>query len=286
MTWQTLLLAALAQWAALAAIMAVGWYAWTRTRNSGWVDVTWTFAVGLVGAASTLAPIGPDDWCLNRIVAAAMIIAWAMRLGLYIADRTAGVSDDPRYAKFIEGWGDAAPRNMFWFLQAQAFFAMPLTLAVTLAAINPAPFWSVGPVLGLALFATGIIGSTLSDRHLARFKVAKQAGTTDAVICDSGLWAWSRHPNYFFETVIWTSYAVFALDFTSGWAWGYVAFVAPICIYWLLRYVSGVPPLEEHMVARYGDAYRAYQRRVSVFVPLPPGERRTGVPRVFSNSEG
>lgn len=286
MNWQTLMLIAVGQWAALAVIMAAGWFAWARTRNSGWVDVTWTFAVGLVGAASALLAQVAGDWTVGGLVVAAMIVAWAMRLGLYIAGRTAGISDDPRYAKFIEEWGDAAPRNMFWFLQAQAFFGMPLTLAVVLAAANPAPFWSLGPLAGLVLFVVGITGSWVADTQLARFKAAKRAGTTDAEVCTIGLWGWSRHPNYFFETVIWLSFAVFAVDISGAWPWGYAAFLAPACIYWLLRYVSGVPPLEEHMVARYGDAYRAYQARVSVLVPWPPAERRAGTSQIFSNSKG
>lgn len=293
MTWQILLLAALAQWLSLALIMAAGWYAWSRTRNSGWVDVTWTFAVGFVGVASAIlagivpafAPLAPEGLSANRLIVTAMIGVWAMRLGLYIAGRTAGISDDPRYAKFIDDWGDAAPRNMFWFLQAQAFFGVPLTLAVALAAANPAPLVSAAPLLGLALFVIAITGSALSDRQLARFKAAKRAGMTDAEVCDTGLWAWSRHPNYFFETLIWASFAVYALNFSGDWPWGFAAIAAPLCMYWLLRYVSGVPPLEDHMVSRYGDAYRAYQARTSVFVPWPPRERRASLSEALTNSK-
>jgi steroid 5-alpha reductase family enzyme len=287
MSWQVLVALIAIQWASLALIMAGGWAAWRATRNSGWIDVTWTFAVGVVGAISAILPLGPASDGFNHLIVAAMIAAWALRLGLYIASRTAGITDDPRYAKIIEDWGDQAERNMFWFLQVQAFFGVFFVLAVALAAANPAPFLSPGPLLGLIVFLLGIACSATADSQLASFKEEKVAGRTAKRVCDGGLWAYSRHPNYFFEVVIWSAFAIFALDFSGAWNWGLIALLAPLCMYWLLRYVSGVPPLEEHMVARYGDDYRAYQKRVSVFVPWPPTtdqSSRIGAP--LPNSEG
>ena len=286
MSWQSFLALIAVQWAALALIMAAGWAAWRATRNSGWIDVTWTFAVGIVGAISAILPLGPASDGLNHLIVAAMIAAWALRLGIYIASRTAGITDDPRYAKIVEDWGDQAERNMFWFLQVQAFFGVFFVLAVALAAANPAPLLSAGPLLGIILFLVGIAGSATADRQIARFKEAKATGQTDKRVCDVGLWAYSRHPNYFFEVVIWSAFAVFALDVSGAWNWGLIALLAPLCMYWLLRYVSGVPPLEEHMVARYGDDYRAYQKRVSVFVPWPPTSQSSRIGAPLPNSEG
>ena len=260
MSWQSFLALIAVQWAALALIMAAGWAAWRATRNSGWIDVTWTFAVGVVGAISAILPLGPASDGFNHLIVAAMIAAWALRLGIYIASRTAGITDDPRYAKIIDDWGDQAEHNMFLFLQVQAFFGVFFVLAVALAAANPVPLSSAGPLLGLILFLVGIVGSATADRQIARFKEAKANGQAHKRVCDVGLWAYSRHPNYFFEVVIWSAFAVFALDLSGAWNWGLIALLAPLCMYWLLRFVSGIPPLEEHMLARYGDDYRAYQK--------------------------
>jgi steroid 5-alpha reductase family enzyme len=84
---------------------------------------------------------------------------------------------------------------------------------------------------------------------------------------ESGLWAWSRHPNYFFQWLGWLAYPIIALDPARPVTW--LSLAAPAVMYGLLRHVSGVPPLEEAMLKSRGDTFRDYQRRVSVFFPLP-----------------
>ncbi|MGI9353608.1 MAG: DUF1295 domain-containing protein, partial [Rhizobiaceae bacterium] len=134
--------------------------------------------------------------------------------------------------------------------------------------INPAPLLSNADWIALFVFCIGLAGSALADIHLARFK---QNGPTGQV-CNTGLWSWSRHPNYFFEWLVWVAFALFAINIAGDWNWGYVALIGPACMYWLLRYVSGVPPLEEHMLAKYGAAYATYQTSTNVFFPLPPSQ--------------
>jgi steroid 5-alpha reductase family enzyme len=85
---------------------------------------------------------------------------------------------------------------------------------------------------------------------------------------DRGLWAWSRHPNYFFQWFGWLAWPVMALD--PAYAFGWAALVAPVFMWWLLNHVSGVPMLEAQMLKTRPEAYRAYQARVSRFLPLPP----------------
>jgi steroid 5-alpha reductase family enzyme len=97
-------------------------------------------------------------------------------------------------------------------------------------------------------------------------------------ICDVGLWAYSRHPNYFFEWLCWLGYAVISADFTGGYPWGWLAFAAPATMYWLLVHVSGVPPLEAHLARSRPTAFKAYAARVNAFWPWPP-VRRASRPR-------
>jgi hypothetical protein len=89
-------------------------------------------------------------------------------------------------------------------------------------------------------------------------------------VCDAGLWGWSRHPNYFFEWFGWLAYPLLAIDFSGVYPWGFAALLGPACMYWLLVYVSGIPPLEAHMLERRRDEFRAYQARTSAFFPVPP----------------
>ena len=248
----------------MSAIMAMAWAIELRTGNSGWVDVTWTFGVGLTGALAVALPFGAGP-LERRLLVAAMAIAWALRLGLHIAGRTRGITDDARYAKLRQDWGDQASYQMFRFLQIQAGASVPLVLGIVLAANRPGPLgWQ--DLLGLAVFAAGWIGGGLADRQLAAFiRDPNKKGP----ICDVGLWAWSRHPNYFFECVLWASYAVMALSF-SGYPLGWLALGAPAFMTLLLTRVSGIPPLEEHMLRKHGAAFAAYQARTSAFIPLPP----------------
>jgi steroid 5-alpha reductase family enzyme len=250
----------------LSAIMAAAWLAWRRTGNSGWVDMIWTFGLGTVGCVSALAPaMFSGSITARQGLVALLVIVWSLRLGLHIARRTAGIADDPRYAKLIRDWGADAPGGMFRLLQKQALVSIPLALSILLAAWNPLPGLRVQDVLGVIVLMTGIVGEAVADAQLRRFRAAGQNR-----ICDVGLWGWSRHPNYFFEWVGWLAYPLLAIDLTGTYPWGWIALAGPACMYWLLVHVSGIPPLEAHMLERRRDKFRAYQARTNAFFPAPP----------------
>lgn len=115
-------------------------------------------------------------------------------------------------------------------------------------------------------------GEALADEQLRRFR---KNPNNKGAICDAGLWKLSRHPNYFFEWFGWLSYPLFAIDFTGGFSWGFAAVAGPACMYWLLVYVSGIPPLEEHMIRRHGVKFRDYQLKTPAFFPLPQRTAKT-----------
>ncbi len=259
--WMVLSVAALA----LAAAMAGAWALQRAVGNAGWVDAVWSASTGLVGAACALAPgAGPPS---RHWMVAAMAAFWSGRLAWHIARRTRGAPEDARYAQFRRDWAPHFERRMFWFLMIQAAAAWVLVLAITLAARNPAP-WRLSDALGVALLLGSVAGEALADAQLRDFRRSTHGG-----ICESGLWGWSRHPNYFFEFLGWCAYPLIAIDLSGAYPAGFVALIGPAFMFWLLRYVSGVPPLELSMLARRGDAFRDYQRRVSAFIPLPPSKR-------------
>src|SRR4030088_1875573 len=137
----------------LSILMALAWVVQQRTGNSGWVDTIWTFSVGLVGASSALWPIGGAAPNARQWLVAALVAIWSLRLGSHIALRTAGISDDPRYAAFARGWGAGSPGKMFVFLQNQGFGSIPLVFAVFVAAHFPDDALRVQDYLGaLILF--------------------------------------------------------------------------------------------------------------------------------------
>jgi len=151
---------------------------------------------------------------------------------------------------------------MFGFYQLQAFWAVMFALPMMAASSNRAAFSALDGV-AVALWLVSIFGEGLADLQLARFRADP---TSHGRVCREGLWGWSRHPNYFFEWLFWVAIAVVA----AGSWWGTFALAAPALMYWALVYVSGIPPLEAHMLRSRGEAYRRYQRTTPAFFPRPP----------------
>jgi steroid 5-alpha reductase family enzyme len=253
----------------LSVLMAGAWAVQQRTGNSGWVDTIWTFSLGLTGAASALWPVAGVAPNARQWLVAALVTVWSIRLGSHIAVRTAGITDDPRYAAFAKEWGVNSPRRMFLFLQNQGFGSIPLVFSIFVAARFPQPGLRIQDYLGVAILAAGIAGEALADAQLKRFR---SDPANQGRVCDIGLWRWSRHPNYFFEWFGWLAYPVIAisLDAPLQYPWGWATLLAPIFMYWILVHVTGIPPLEAQMLRSRGERYRAYQSRTSAFFPLPP----------------
>jgi steroid 5-alpha reductase family enzyme len=251
--------------ASLSVLMAGAWVVQQRTGNSGWVDTIWTFSLGLVGAVSALWPIGGAAPNARQWLVAALVAIWSLRLGLHIAVRTSGISDDPRYAAFAKEWGVDSPRKMFVFLQNQGFGSIPLVFSIFVAARFPSDVLRVQDYLGVLILFAGIAGEALADAQLKRFRTDQ---ANKGRVCDIGLWRWSRHPNYFFEWFGWLAYPVIALS--PYYAWGWATLLAPAFMYWILVHVTGIPPLEEQMLRSRGERYRDYQARTSMFFLLPP----------------
>ena len=251
---------------AISSIMASAWYVQQRTGNSGWVDVTWSLGVGGVGSIAAALPLGYGWPSWRQTLVAALAASWCLRLGAHIVRRSRAAPDDPRYRNLIVQWGSDAPRRMFWFLQSQAAVGIILALSIMVAAHNPNPNLRMQDLIGLMILSAAIVGEAVADQQLRTFKTDP---ANRKAVCDVGLWRWSRHPNYFFEWLSWLAYPIIAIDFGGQNPFGWLALAAPICMYWVLVHVSGIPPLEEHMLRSRGDAFRAYQKRTRSFFPLP-----------------
>jgi steroid 5-alpha reductase family enzyme len=253
--------------AALSAVMAVAWQVQLTTGNTGWIDVFWTFGLGAITIIASLVPLSDEPWPHSRqIMVAILVAAWSLRLGWHILMRTRTVGDDPRYRQLIAQWGTDATRQMFWQLQKQAAVSLVLAISIVLAAQNPHPGLRAQDILALATLIAAIVGEAVSDHQLRRFKADPAHRNS---VCDIGLWRWSRHPNYFFEWLCWLAYPLIAIDLAGGNPYGWLSLLAPACMYWVLVYVSGIPPLEKHMLRSRGEMFREYQKRTRAFFPFP-----------------
>ena len=255
--------------ASLAVLMAGAWVVQQRTGNSGWVDTIWTFSLGLVGVGSALWPVEGVPPNARQWLVAALVAIWSLRLGVHIAIRSAGISDDPRYAAFAREWGADSPRRMFIFLQNQGLGSIPLAFAVFVAAHLPGDGLRPADYLGALILLIGIVGEALADAQLKAFRTDP---ANKGRVCDVGLWRWSRHPNYFFEWFGWLAYPVIGISPSDpfSYPWGFAALLAPVFMYWILVYETGIPPLEAQMLRSRGDRYLDYQSRTSPFFPWLP----------------
>jgi len=256
---------ALAVLAAMTGVMLAAWAYGLSQKNGGWTDVFWTFGSGALLALAALAPTAAGDMPgARRWLVAALAVVWSIRLGSYIGPRVAAHPEDPRYAAFRKAWGPAYARNMLFVTLPQAPATALLSLSVLYAARAPGPLgWR--DALGVAIFIAAIAGEGLADGQMKRFKADP---TNKGNVCDVGLWGWSRHPNYFFEWLLWVAYPAIGLDPSHPLTW--LSLSAPVVMFVLLTRVSGIPPLEDSQLKSKGEAYAAYQHRVSAFFPLPP----------------
>jgi len=249
-------------WALAAALQLVLWLVQQRTRNAGIVDVGWASSfAGVAGLFAWRAAAPAEAW----LPIAVIVTAWSARLTGYLIARGAARSpEEGRYAALRAKWGAAASRRLFVFFQAQAALTGLLSTAfvVPFVAAPGGPGWL--RAAGAAVSAIGILGETIADAQLARWK---RDPANRGRVCDTGLWSWSRHPNYFFEWCVWLGHAIYGLAFAP---WGLIALAPQAILLASILWVTGIPPTEMQAIRSKGDAYRAYQRRVSAFVPRPP----------------
>jgi steroid 5-alpha reductase family enzyme len=253
--------------AALCMIFAVVYAFARRIDNYGIVDIAWSYSFGLLGVFYSLFATG---WAVRRALIAAMVCVWSARLGTHLLIRITRKhpEEDGRYRQLRREWGHGFKLKMAGFFQMQAASVVLLGIPFLAACTNPEA--ALGPLewCGAALWLVAISGEALGDSQLSRFKKSpKNAGS----VCDVGLWRYSRHPNYFFEWLIWVSYFLFA----CASPWGWVGIISPACILYLLLRVTGIPATEKQSIRSKGDAYRSYQERTSAFVPLPTRTPRT-----------
>ena len=253
--------------AALCLAFALVYLLARRIDNYGIVDVAWSYAFAALAAGYAVLGGG---YLPRRALIALMAAVWSARLGTHLLVRIARKHpvEDGRYQQLRKDWGSGFGPKMAGFFQLQALSVVFLGIPFLSACTNRTPGLAATEWLASALWLAAISGEALADAQLSRFKADK---ANSGRVCDAGLWRFSRHPNYFFEWLIWVSFFLFG----CASPWGLVGILSPACILYLLLRVTGIPATEEQSLRTKGDAYRAYQLRTSAFVPLPPRSPRT-----------
>jgi steroid 5-alpha reductase family enzyme len=248
--------------AAVVLVMFLLWLLSLRNDNFSYVDIGWSVNFAVLGVLyALLAPGYP----LRRMLIAGMFSVHGLRLAAHLAGRIIGQPEEGRYVELRRRWGASGNLNLKFlaFFEFQAVLNALLSLPLLLACFNRAPQLHVLEIAAVSVFLIGIAGESLADAQLNAFK---RNPAHKGAVCDVGLWRYSRHPNYFFEWLIWIAYALFALSAPYGW----LALAMPFLMLHFLINVTGVKATEEQALRSKGDRYRVYQSRTSSFVPWFP----------------
>ncbi|MDN5745269.1 MAG: DUF1295 domain-containing protein [Nocardioidaceae bacterium] len=234
-----------------------------RAQNHSLIDIFWGPGFGVVAIVSFLLSMPSQGDDLRRIVVLVATLVWALRLGLYLARRNLGHGEDPRYTALMRHQtGSLVGYLIRKVYGLQGVLIWVVSLPVQVAMYESAGLGVLG-VLGLALWLFGFGFEAIGDWQLTRFK----ADTAHAgQIMDRGLWAWTRHPNYFGDSCIWFGLWLLAL----GHPIGLLTVISPVVMTWLLTRFTGKKLLEKGMRRRRGAAYEDYVARTSGFFPMPP----------------
>lgn len=234
------------------------WLASLPRRDASLIDRFWPVLIVAPGAvyAWQAAALSPRAALMLSLAG-----LWALRLAGYLTWRNWGHGEDRRYAAMRARHGPAfAWRSLVWVFGLQALLAWIVGAPLFAAATSSLP-WSGLDGVGAALALFGIVYEAVADAQMARFR---RDPAQRGQVMDRGLWAWSRHPNYFGEACVWWGLGLMAL--AAGAAW---ALVSPLLMTVLLLKVSGVSLLEQDIADRR-PGYRDYVRRTRAFLPGPP----------------
>jgi len=248
-------------WLASAIVMTVAWYFSMRVKNVGYVDVVWA---GLMAAAAVLVGyegVGSD---LPRALVAFLGGIWGARLCIHLLKRVMHEPEDGRYQALRAAWNGSRSK-FFFFFQMQALIVVLFSIPFYAAASRHAGTLCAWSIAAIVVWLISVLGEYLSDRQLATFRAdPNNKGKT----CRAGLWAYSRHPNYFFEWLHWFTYVLLAINSEYFW----YSLVGPVVMLAFLYRVSGIPWTEAQALRSRGDDYRRYQDEVSAFIPWFPGK--------------
>ncbi len=245
------------------AAFSVLWALHLPTKNAGVVDTYWGAGFVVIG---TIYALRAGQLSFLQFVFLGMIVIWALRLSVYLIKRFATHSnEDPRYGAMrarggASFWWTSLP--MVFILQALVMWiiATPLHTALILPANGTGSSLLLGT--GIVLFCVGLAIETLADHQLARFK---SANLESGEVLRSGMWGWSRHPNYFGEALIWWGLGLFALALTGA----LISLLGPLILTVVLVGITG-RITDEHMQTARPTAFSKYKQETSSFVPLPP----------------
>lgn len=238
-------------------MMTMLWVIYVYTKNAGIVDIGW--ALGFVLTALAFMILG-DGSPLRKFFMFTLISLWALRLAWYLYSRFSIRQEDPRYKEIRGKWSGAVDLKVLLLFLFQAVLLVFVAFPFAFVFNNPDPHLHPIELIGAVIWASALAGESLSDYQLHVFKMNP---ANRGKVCQDGFWFYSRHPNYFFEWLIWVAYFVIALGSPNGW----IAIISPLIMLYCLLRLSGIPTTEAQAIRTKGELYREYQRTTNAFFP-------------------
>ncbi|MBS1972464.1 MAG: DUF1295 domain-containing protein [Bdellovibrionales bacterium] len=243
-------------------VMSVTWLLAKRWDNYSIVDAAWAGSFAIIALFFALTQPG---LLLRKTLMLFAVGIWSLRLAIFLTRRIRSHHpvEDSRYQQLRAEYGKHAPARFFLFFQYQALSVVLLAIPFLEVFRSDIGSLSGVEIAGFLLICLSLIGESIADAQAQKFK---QNPENKNKTCQVGLWRYSRHPNYFFESCVWWGFYLFAI----GAAGAYYTVYAPLIILFLLLKVTGVPPSEAAALKKRGEEYRRYQQTTSMFVPWFP----------------
>ncbi len=255
----------------LLVLVLILWAISVRIGDVSFIDAFWGAGM-VVMALLAWAQLDAPGQLANLILV--MTAAWGLRLGIHLFRRWRRHGEDQRYARILQkdrerGTFARAALTRIWLMQAVLLFVVSSPAQVgILASEAPAPVTALA-LAGLALYLVGIFFEWVGDWQLARFKADP---ANDGRVLDTGLWRYTRHPNYFGDAAAW--WGIWLCCTAAGWDYALYTVAGPIFLTFTLTKWSGAALLEAGMKKKRGGAYSDYIARTSAFIPWPPRKTR------------
>lgn len=243
-------------WIGAAILMLLTWLIQVRTNDASYVDVVWAAGIGL---ATVYCFFIFTEINLRTCLIFLCPLFWSYRLSYYLIKRLIKLGhEDSRYQTMRTSFGGYANLVFLIFFQVQALFILIFATPVVIALLSPDNILSINDIVGLLIFITALLGEAIADKQLLKHKIEHGNNIT----CQTGLWYYSRHPNYFFEWMHWFSYALFSISSS----YFYITLMMPFIMLFFIIYVTGVPHVEREALKKKPD-YDDYIKTTPMLIP-------------------
>lgn len=234
------------------------WTLYLYSKNASIIDTCWSIGIFLCSTSYLLVQQNLEFLSFKTVISWLLLLLWATRLaGFLWLTRVAKNHRDPRYETLSENWKVSKAIGFLFNYMLQGLLMMVIALPFLFIANNHPPHLLIIDYCAIALIVIALIGEGIADWQLHQFK-----RNSPGMVCNVGLWNYSRHPNYFFEWLIWFGFCLLGVNSE----YGYLSVLSPLLLLVIFVFITG-PITEQQSLKSRGAAYKHYQQTTSFIIP-------------------